>query len=145
MKNTDLKSSELAQTPLTVSEAVYAHRDSMNARFGERQYEVNTLPSETIPDQTLSIRELLVRYANGLPLGGFIEGYYADDEESEKDDFEDLPDVRTLDLAEREELRERYLHELDEIKERLKEQYEKKVSVPPAGTPVSPEQGVSPK
>lgn len=36
------------------------------------RYEKNSLPSETIPDETMSVRELFNRYANGQNLGAPI-------------------------------------------------------------------------
>lgn len=36
----------------------------------KKKYEVNNMPSKTIPDQSMSIPELIKRYASGLPLGG---------------------------------------------------------------------------
>lgn len=41
-----------------------------NYNYQEQQYEKNTLPSETIPDETMTVREIFQRYANGQPLGG---------------------------------------------------------------------------
>lgn len=44
-----------------------------NYRYDERipgRYEVNNLPSETIPDDTMSVREIFQRYANGQSLTG---------------------------------------------------------------------------
>jgi hypothetical protein len=75
--------------------------------------EINNLPSETIPDQSMSVRELLSRFANGLPLGGLKEQTY------EGEDGDGI-DPRRLDLAERQELEIAARQELAEIEERLK-------------------------
>lgn len=80
-------------------------------------YETNDLPSETVPDQTMSIRTILDRYARGLPVGGQLTPEWQED-----DEYNDLPDPRTLDLAERQELKEQFTSELSE----LKKQYPKK-------------------
>lgn len=69
--------------------------------------------SQTIPDQALSVREILQRYANGLPLGGSNEPIY------EGEDGDGI-DPRRLDLAERQELEISARQELAEIEERLK-------------------------
>lgn len=61
---------------------------------GEKQFS----PSKTVPDQTMSMRELLDRYARGLPLAGAKEPMYYGEE--------DLPDLNRLDLAEIQELKE---------------------------------------
>ncbi|WNK14130.1 MAG: hypothetical protein [Microvirus sp.] len=39
----------------------------------EERGEINNMPSLTIPDQTLSIPELIKRYANGQSLGGQVK------------------------------------------------------------------------
>lgn len=70
-------------------------------------------PSQTIPDQALSVREILQRYANGLSLGGSNEPIY------EGEDGDGI-DPRRLDLAERQELEIAARQELAEIEERLK-------------------------
>jgi hypothetical protein len=75
--------------------------------------EVISEPSQTIPDQTMSIRELIKRYASGLPLGGGNDPIY------EGEDGDGI-DPRRLDLAERQELEIAARQELAEIEERLK-------------------------
>ena len=75
--------------------------------------EKNTEPSMTIPDQSMSVRELLQRYAHGLPLAGGKEPIY------EGEDGDGI-DPRRLDLAERQELEILARQELAEIEERLK-------------------------
>lgn len=72
--------------------------------------EQNTQPSKTIPNEAMSIREILIRYARGLPINGSKVPIY--DEEN------DLPDPRKMDLADWQELRERYKEELEEIRQR---------------------------
>ena len=75
--------------------------------------------SKTVPDQSMTLRELLIRYAKGLPLEGqktpIWEGEEGFDVDPEK-----------LDLAEREELAEKAREELKAINERVKEEVEKK-------------------
>jgi len=75
--------------------------------------EINNEPSQTVPDQSMSVRELLSRFANGLPLGGGKEAIY------EGEDGDGI-DPRRLDLAERQELEIAARKELAEIEERLK-------------------------
>lgn len=87
-------------------------KNSLNAAAFPKNYEVNTMPSETVPDQTLSIREILERYARGLPLDGQRVPIYDEDDE--------MPDPKHLDLAERQELKEQYAEEIQEIKRRNK-------------------------
>lgn len=78
----------------------YNHNDSI--------YETNKQKSLTIPDQALSIKEILSRYARGLDVAGFTPQY--DDDDITSDDY--LPDPRTLDLAERQEYKEQFQNEL---------------------------------
>jgi hypothetical protein len=87
-------------------------KNSLNANEFAKNYKKFTLPSLTVPDQTMSIRTILERYARGLPVGGRLDEYYDEDN--------DLPDPRTLDLAERQELAELYTNEINEIKSRKK-------------------------
>lgn len=71
-------------------------------------------PSQTVPDQTMSIRELIDRFARGLPLGSGQIPLYEGDEEFN-------PDMKTLDLAEQQELVEQRAEELRELKIKLDE------------------------
>lgn len=64
-----------------------------NAHLFPKNYEENNLPSATIPDQSLSVKDILQRYANGLPLGGAKVPVY------NGEDY--IPDLDRLDLAER--------------------------------------------
>jgi len=88
-------------------------KNFLNYNTFEKVYEKNDKPSQTVPDQTMSIRELLKRYASGLPLGGSKEPIY------EGEDGDGI-DPRRLDLAERQELEIAARQELAEIEERLK-------------------------
>lgn len=88
-------------------------KHSLNAKEFVSDGEINNLPSQTIPDQTLSVRELLVRYAKGLPLDGQRQPIWEGEDG-------DAIDPRRLDLAERQELEIAARQELAEIEERLK-------------------------
>lgn len=67
-------------------------KNSLNANSFDKNYKVFTQPSMTVPDQTMSIRTILERYARGLPIGGRTDEYYDEDDT--------MPDYRTLDLTE---------------------------------------------
>ena len=41
-----------------------------------------TQPSQTVPDQTMSLRTIMNRYASGLPVGGIKEAIWDDDAEN---------------------------------------------------------------
>lgn len=87
----------------------------LNRKEHTRHYEVNNEPSETIPDQSMSIRTLLDRYSRGLPISGERTPIW-----QQGDDFNDMPDPRTLDLAERQEYAELYQQELKSLQKTLK-------------------------
>lgn len=72
--------------------------------------EVNNLPSETVPDQSMGVKEIMDRYAKGLPISGQRVPIYEGDTE--------FPDVKHMDLAEIQELQERTAEELEQIKEK---------------------------
>jgi hypothetical protein len=58
----------------------------------------------------MSVREIMERHTRGLPLGGEKIAFY--DEEN------DLPDPRTLDLVDRQNLMENYKDEISDLKEK---------------------------
>lgn len=87
-------------------------RTQRGYKFETRVHERGFTKGHTVPNDAMSIREILDRHARGLPLGGSRVPIYEPDS--------DLPDPRTLDLAERQELSIRYTEELAEIKEREK-------------------------
>lgn len=83
----------------------------LNAEFFLPRGEMNTKPSRTVPDQTMGIREILSRYAQGLPVG--VKTPIYDGEEN------DLPDPRTLDLVDRAELAEAIRGEISVLNEKV--------------------------
>lgn len=99
----------------------YLNRDSFSKR-----YKIFTMPSQTIPDQTLSIREILDRYARGLPLDAKQPMW---DENVDEDSF--MPDPRRLDLAERQEFAENAKAELELVKQKIAEKRQKKAIIEP--------------
>ncbi len=88
-------------------------KNALNAHEFETKGQVNNEPSQTVPDQSMTLRELLIRYAKGLPLEGARTPIWEGEEGFERD-------PETLDLAEREELAEKARQELKEIEERVK-------------------------
>jgi len=87
-------------------------KNSLNANTFEKKYKIFTQPSMTVPDQSMSIKTILERYARGLPVGGRLDEYY--------DEEDTLPNPLTLDLAERQELAQEFKNEINEIKSRKK-------------------------
>lgn len=50
--------------------ALPAIRTVGNYHLFPKQYEVTTQPSETIPDQSMTVSEIVSRFAKGLPVNG---------------------------------------------------------------------------
>lgn len=76
--------------------------------------------SMTVPDEALSVQELYLNYSRGLPLPQTRQGTYSD---------EYFPDIRTLDLVDRQEIAEaadevadKYMKETKKKEEHEKEQ-----------------------
>lgn len=82
----------------------------------DTNYEQNNEPSQTIPDQSLTVKQILQRFASGQSLEGKT-AYY---DESESEEY--FPNPNYLDLAERQQLQEDYKEELEDIKRRNKKQ-----------------------
>lgn len=78
-------------------------RTQYNFELGESQTDLTliTEPSATIPDQSLSIRELYERYSRGLPLSEVDRhGFYDDSEDPDPDSYDHRydPDYDLSDL-----------------------------------------------
>lgn len=77
----------------------------------------------TVPDQAMSIRELLLRNSRGLPLGGQERVVFYNGED------DDLPDIKKLDLSEIHDLKEQsqktIKKALDEQEQREREKADK--------------------
>ena len=84
----------------------YINRDQF-----PKHYKVFTLPSETIPDQTLTIRQILDRHSRGLPMDVKEQIW---DENPDLDDT--FIDPRRMDLVERQEFALQAKIELENIK-----------------------------
>lgn len=67
-----------------------------------RKPEINLEPSQTVPEQSMSVRELLTRYTTGQPMAGMREPVYNGDLY--------VPDIAHMDLADR----QTYLEELQD-------------------------------
>ena len=86
----------------------YAYTHTNNPR--ERFYK----PSLTIPDQSMTVSELVERNKRGLPLGGSRVPMYSQDPEN---DF--VPDFKKLDLAEVQEMHLQAQQTIQENQEKL--------------------------
>ena len=110
-------------------------KNLLNANTFEKKYKAFTQPTRTIPDQSLSIREILERYSRGLPLD--VKEPIWDDN---ADDFDYIPDPRRLDLADREEFAANAKAELDVFKKKLSEKSINKLAEPEIAPPVAQSQ-----
>lgn len=75
--------------------------------------EINRLPSATVPDQTMSIKEILDRHSRGLPISAGKVPIFDDSEEY-------FPDPSKMDLADREAYADLLREQYDEIQENLR-------------------------
>lgn len=83
-----------------------------NALRHQKDQEVNHEPSKTIPDQSMSLKEILDRHSKGLPvLGERVPIYHGEDE------F--FPNTAKLDLAEQQELKNSVGREIERVKATL--------------------------
>lgn len=75
-------------------------RNSLNYEVSEDSFEINSGVKVTVPDQSMSLRTILDRFARGLPLGVGVNVpvYGSDDPE-----MDEWPDPRTMDISERQE------------------------------------------
>lgn len=81
-----------------------------------KRYETPKGFSETIPNQAMSAKELMDRFAAGLPLGGSRVPVYL----GEEDPFDGV-DISKMDLADRQSLVDKAAEELDAAKRRISE------------------------
>lgn len=71
-------------------------------------------PSMTIPDQALTVAQLVERNKRGLPLGGARQPQF---QENPEKDF--MPDIQKLDLAEIQELKDQAAATIAQSREKL--------------------------
>lgn len=94
-------------------------RNNYNGKEFNDPISVNNMPSVTVPDQSMSLRQILQRYSRGLPITG-----NAGEPIFEGEDGIGF-DIKTLDLAEREEYILKAEEELKSISERFNQKKEK--------------------
>lgn len=81
-----------------------------NLVFDPETGEMKPMPSCTVPDQTISIRDILDRSRKGQIISGALKGSF--------DSTDQMPDPRSLDYVERQEMMELAERELADIKQR---------------------------
>lgn len=76
--------------------------------------EISNLPSETIPDQSMPVTEIMRRFSLGLPINGQKVPIYEGEEY--------LPDLSTMDLADRETILAENRETVRELQKKLKKE-----------------------
>lgn len=92
-----------------------SYRDLTNMQSFPGEY--NPDPSMTIPDQTMPLPELLARFARGQSISGRLDAYFSPNE-----GIDEFPDLRSLDLAEIEQLRRDNQETIDRLRNTPKTQ-----------------------
>jgi len=71
------------------------HRRQSNYVLGQfdKDLETNREVSQTVPDQSYTIREILTKFTRGLPLDIKKEGFYENPAEFESENFENAIDI----------------------------------------------------
>lgn len=93
-------------------------RNNQNLEDFYVRYELNLGKSETIPDQSLSIREILVRFSRGLDTVDVRQPLYNAEDDKVDPEF---VEIRNLDRSILEQLRERNAVRLKAIQDELSE------------------------
>lgn len=89
-------------------------------RRTEQEYEIFTDVSQTVPDQSMSMRDLLHRYAQGLPMGGSRQPFY-----DEENMFNGV-NPKTLDLVDIQEMKMKNDAQIKDLQAQQLEQNEAK-------------------
>lgn len=82
---------------------------SLNAWARPKNYKKNTKPSQTVPDQSLTIKELIDKHSRGINLGAQLTPMYQDDYPSQG------LDIRKLDLVEVQELKLKVKQDIEDL------------------------------
>lgn len=109
----DKNTGEIISTPLI--------RTPLNSKHFPKNYEVNKLPSKTQTNQSLTIREILDRYAKGMPLDVERKIYFDENETS----F-DFDSYKRLDISEQQELISLSKQAVKETQDKLFQENKKK-------------------
>lgn len=74
-----------------------------------------TQPSQTVPDQAMSVREIMTRYANGQSVGGSHTEYWDENEDNIG------INLKNLDLVDIQEMKKYNTKKIDKLKSDLEE------------------------
>lgn len=106
----------------------------------QRHKEVNTLPSETIPGQAMSIQDMLKRIASGLPITSHVP-IFEGDENMDDSELQGHPDLSKMDLVDREEYIESQQERLDALKEKFAKEKAHRAKLAERTKAPTPDQG----
>jgi hypothetical protein len=95
--------------------------NALNYHLRPRTDETNTKPSQTVPDQAMSMKEILERYAKGLPISSGNEPIYEDENEPTNG-----INPRTLDLVDLQEIKMNNEHTIEYLRETVKNNEKKR-------------------
>jgi hypothetical protein len=84
-------------------------KNQLNAKTFKKIYEQNSLPSMTIPDQSMTVREIMDRFTRGLPLNAGKVPIYEGEEYT--------PDITKMDLADKHDWIENVFQRANEIQQ----------------------------
>jgi len=85
--------------------------NSINYDYRKYNGEIYKFPSLTIPDQSMTVRDILERHSRGLTIESAKVPIYEE---------ENLPDIKNMDLADREQYAEYAKQEIARIKGKQK-------------------------
>lgn len=96
-------------------------RNSYNAHLFPKSYEKGGGVGLTVPNEGLSIREILSRYARGIPFSGPVRNPQYDADDDSVYGEEGMPDLRGMDYTEIQELYEQTTDRINLLRSQLKE------------------------
>lgn len=128
---------------LPTAKIAWRFKTNYNANEFRKSYEVNNAPSETVPDQTMTIAQIVERYARGLSYQDYKTPIF-----DGEDDILEGVDFKSLDLSEKHDFvdsRRQELRDLtEEITSKSKKQVSKETEKPPTQEGKSPDAVPSP-
>lgn len=104
--------------------------------------EKNTLPSMTVPDEALSLRQIFQKFANGEPLEGKDEVYFPETiyHNVYKMDLADVETLMDIAKADQQEAAEKLDAEVTRRKMKRQQQKKQDTPQPPANTETTPQE-----
>lgn len=97
--------------------------DTSNAKYRPKSYQTFTEPSLAVPDQSLTIKEILNRYTKGLPVEGYKNPTYNEESEGIR--------AKGLDLVDQQELKMSTAEKIEHLTTEVKKAKAKKKPVKP--------------